>query len=229
MIVELNGLSIHIIRKRIKTMTLRIYPPDGLIKVSAPIQLSQRQIMQFLDEKNDWIQTQHQRIKQQQALINSTQLTSGSSIAFKGQQYLLIVEAHHGPKQIVIKDQLIYCYIHPHSTNEERARLFDQWYQQEMALVIPSRIAYWQEIIPVQVAQWGIRKMKTRWGSCNTRTHRISLNLNLIKKTPECLDYVLVHELIHLLEPSHNQRFYTLMTQFLPQWRDIQRLLEEKA
>lgn len=229
MIVELNGLSINIIRKRIKTMTLRIYPPDGLIKVSAPIQLSQSKIMQFLHEKNDWIQIQHQRIKQQHAAINSDELTTGSSIPFKGKQYLLIVEAHHGPKQIVIKDELIYCYIHPHSTKEERVKLFDGWYKQEMALVIPSRIAYWQEIIPVQVAQWGIRTMRTRWGSCNTRAHRISLNLSLIKKKPECLDYVLVHELVHLLEPSHNQRFYTLMTQFMPQWRDIQRLLEGKG
>ncbi|MDI1351398.1 MAG: SprT family zinc-dependent metalloprotease, partial [bacterium] len=130
---------------------------------------------------------------------------------------------------VVLNDQFIYLYVTHHATQAQKQLIIDRWYRHEMSLLLPDLFQHWEKIIGVRVAQWGIKKMKTRWGSCNTRAHRIWLNLNLIQKNSVCLEYVLVHELVHLLEASHNQRFYNLMTRFMPQWRHYQALLEGKC
>lgn len=225
MIIELNGIPIEILRKPIKNMNLRIYPPDGLVKVSAPLRYSERLIRQTLEKKSAWIQEQRDHIRSRPAALESI-LQTGTTVPFMGKNYLLILEEHHGPNQIQIKDELIYCYIQPNSSPIERHALLDAWYKRQMQSLLPDLIQYWETIVGVKITAWGIKKMKTRWGSCNTRVARIWLNLNLIKKPQICLEYVLVHELVHLLEPSHNKRFHGLMSQFMPQWREYQHLLE---
>ncbi len=227
MIIEIDGISIEILRKPIKNMNLRIYPPNGLVKVSAPMSFSEQFIRQYLQEKSDWIHTQRNRIRERSSHKEEV-FQTGATIPFKGTNYLLIIETHHGPSQIKIKDELIYCYTQQNASQMQIQMLIERWYRREMESLIPELMMQWEIVIGVKVAQWGIKKMKTRWGSCNTRARRIWLNLNLIKKPGLCLEYVLVHELVHLLEASHNQRFYTLMTQFMPQWREYQYLLEGK-
>lgn len=225
MIIELNGIPIEILRKPIKNMNLRIYPPDGLVKVSAPLRYSERLIRQTLEQKGAWIQEQRDRIRSRPTAIESI-LQTGVTVPFLGKNYLLIIEEHHGPSQIQVNDELIYCYIQPNSSQIERQALLDAWYKRQMKSLLPELIQYWETVVGVKVIEWGVKKMKTRWGSCNTRVARIWLNLNLIKKPQICLEYVLVHELVHLLEPSHNKRFHRLMSQFMPQWREYQDLLE---
>lgn len=227
MIIEIDGIPIELIRKSIKNMNLRIYPPDGVVKVSAPKSFSDRFIRNYLQEKSGWIQAHRERIRERSAYKEEL-LQTGATVAFKGKNYLLIVEEHHGPAKIRVQDDLIYCYAKPNSSQAYLSGLFDHWYRQELTSLLPELIKQWEPIIGVKVAEWGIKKMKTRWGSCNTRARRIWLNLSLIKKPVVCLEYVLVHELVHLLEASHNQRFYALMTQFMPQWREYQYLLEGK-
>jgi len=206
-------------------MNLRIYPPDGSVKVSAPLKYSERLIRQTLHDKRAWIHHQRERILSR-CVSESTRIETGTTVPFLGKNYLLIVEEHHGPAQIKINDELIYCYIHPESSQMQRLSLINHWYKRQMQALLPDLIRHWETIINVKVAQWGIKQMKTRWGSCNTQAARIWLNLNLIKKHQDCIEYVLVHELVHLLEPSHNKRFYGLMSQFMPQWREHQFLLE---
>lgn len=227
MIIEINGIPIEIMRKRIKNMNLRIYPPDGQVKVSAPFSFSEQFIRQHLQEKSGWIHTQRERIRNRVSTQDEV-LQTGATIAFKGNNYLLIIEEHHGPSHIKITDELIHCYTKKNSSLTQNQLLIDRWYKKEMAELLPELIKHWEGIIGVKVAQWGIKKMKTRWGSCNTRAKRIWLNLSLIKKPVICLEYVLVHELVHLLEASHNKRFYALMTQFMPEWQEYQYLLEGK-
>lgn len=228
MIIEIDGIPIEVVKKSIKNINLRIYPPDGQVKLSAPISTSDRFIRQHLQEKSEWIRYQRERIRANSSFKEEL-LQTGSSITFKGKNYLLILEEHHGPCHIDIKDELFHCYISP-GLSHERIKLFiEQWYRNEMTKLIPNLIEHWQKIVGVHVNEWGIKKMKTRWGSCNTRARRIWLNLNLIKKPLVCLEYVLVHELVHLLEASHNHRFYALMTQFMPPWREHQYLLEGKT
>jgi predicted metal-dependent hydrolase len=227
MIIEIDGISIEITKKPIKNMSLRIYPPDGLVKVSAPLKYSERLIRHHLEEKKQWIHAQRERIRTS-SQYEEESFQTGSTLPFQGKNYLLIIDEHNGPTHIKINEELIHCYIPPNTSLLKIKALFERWYRQEMERVVPDLIKHWEAIIKVQVAQWGIKKMKTRWGSCNTRAHRIWLNLNLIKKPIECLEYVLVHELVHLLEASHNARFYGLMTQFMPEWRHYQFLLEGK-
>ncbi len=227
MIIEIDGIPIEVVKKPIKNINLRIYPPDGLVKLSAPINISDRFIRQHLLEKSEWIRSQRERIRKNSSFKEEL-LQTGASIAFKGKNYLLIIEEHHGPCHIEIKDELLHCYTAPGLSQERIKMSIELWYRYEMTMLIPDLIKHWQKIIGVHVAEWGIKKMKTRWGSCNTRARRIWLNLNLIKKPLVCLEYVLVHELVHLLEASHNHRFYALMTQFMPQWREHQYLLEGK-
>ncbi|ARB93353.1 M48 family metallopeptidase [Legionella longbeachae] len=228
MIIELDGISIEITRKQVKNMHLRIYPPDGLVKVSVPLKFSEQLIRQTLQTKGAWIHQQRERIRSR-SVIESSELETGATVVFKGKQYLLIVEEHHGPEQIKINDELMYCYTQPNSSHEQKQKLLDNWYRYQMQILLPDLIRYWESVVGVKVSQWGIKKMKTRWGSCNTKVARIWLNLNLIKKPQICMEYVLVHELVHLLEPSHNKRFYQLMSKFMPEWRQYEFLLEGRA
>jgi len=227
MIIEVNGIAIEVIKKPIKNMHLRIYPPDGQVKVSAPLHFKEKMIRSFLQKHSLWIDSQRTRIIAR-APIKEELLETGSVIPFKGESYFFILQEHHGPAHIECRDGFIYCYV-PHSASSAQIKnLLEHWYKKEMQAILPQLIKYWESIIDVHVEQWGIKKMKTRWGSCNTRAHRIWLNLNLIKKPLVCLEYVLVHELVHLLEASHSPRFYRLMDQFMPQWREYDYLLEGK-
>lgn len=224
--INLDGIEVEVIPKRIKSMNLRIYPPDGIVKMSVPLRCSEKLIRQCLQDKLGWIIQQRERIKK---IPKDQELKTGSTIQFKGKNYLLIVEEHHGPTHIEINDQLIHCYIETNSSPTQIMYVFDQWYRREMESALPALITHWESIIGVEVNQWGIKKMKTLWGSCNHRAARIWFNLNLIKKPMICLEYVIVHEMIHLLEPSHNKRFYALMNEFMPTWREYHLILDGKS
>lgn len=228
MIIEIDGISIEVSRKNIKNMNLRIYPPDGSVRVSAPLRYSERLIKHHLQKKSAWIHAQRELIRERSSYKEEL-LQTGATIEFKGKKLLLIIEEHHGPFHMKKNDELLHFYTPHNTTQQQKQILLERWYRRELEAVIPELIQHWETIIQVKVAEWGIKKMKTRWGSCNTRARRIWLNLSLIKKHPVCLEYVIVHELVHLLEASHNQRFYALMTQFMPQWREYQLLLEGKA
>lgn len=227
MIIEIDGISIDVSRKSIKNMNLRIYPPDGTVKVSIPLKYSEQLLRQHLHEKSTWIRAQRDRIRERSS-YKEEQLETGATISFKGKNCLLIFEEHNGPSQVKQQDELLLCYIPPQASLTQKQMVLDRWYRKEMESIIPDLIKHWESVIGVKAAEWGIKKMKTRWGSCNTRAKRIWLNLSLIKKPVICLEYVLVHELVHLHEASHNKRFYALMTQFMPQWREYQYLLEGK-
>lgn len=222
--LELGELVIEIRRKPIKNIHLRIYPPDGQVKVSAPQQIPLDTVKKFIETKRDWIYSQR---------IRCLKLPSQAVLNFEsGEQYLYLGTAHtlklyQSVKQkIVIEPGTLHCHFKPDSLQTEKQKFLDNWLRQQMNFLLSPLIAKWQSIIGVQVGSWGVRVMKTRWGSCNPTKKRIWLNLNLIKKNIICMEYVLIHEMVHLLEASHNKRFYAFMDQFLPQWRDIQKLLE---
>ena len=225
MFIDIDGIDVEVLRKNVKNMTLRVYPPNGDVRVSVPLRYGDKLIKQHLQTKSVWIRAQQERMREKNP-GTATLLQTGATIPFKGKNYLLIIKEHMGPFQIKLSDELMYFYLKPNTTELQRQTILDRWYKREMELIIPELVLHWEALIHVKTTQWGIKKMKTRWGSCNTRAHRIWLNLKLIQKPMVCLEYVLVHELIHLLEASHNQRFYALMAQFMPNWREHQQLLE---
>jgi predicted metal-dependent hydrolase len=122
-------------------------------------------------------------------------------------------------------DQGLILYVRPNSTKERRQKLLNDWYRQQLRAAIPTFLEKWQKEIGVTIGEWGIKRMKTKWGSCNLQARRIWLNLELAKKSPRCLEYIIVHELVHVLERKHNNRFYGYLTKYLPDWKEIKKEL----
>lgn len=224
MIIDVDGIVVEVTRKAIKNMSLRVYP-QGQVKLSVPYHLSDKLIGQFLQSKSAWLQSQQQRLKNTEIVFDEP-LTTGASHWFMGRCYTLELIEQYGPSQIQRTQDRLYCYLPPNSSAVYRQAVLDRWYKKEMMQLLPELIQHWQAIVGVKALSWGVKNMKSRWGSCNTRSHHIWLNLRLIKKPIECLEYVLVHELTHLHEASHNQRFYDLMSKALPQWQEYQYMLE---
>ena len=221
--IELDGLSIEIIRKAIKNVHLRIYPPDGRVRVSVPLRLSMKHVHRQLEEKREWIHTQRARLQAMPARF-SPLMESGETHLFLGLPYVLSLRESHRT-QINIQGQQLQLCIKKNATSAEKYDALSNWYRAQMQLILPELIHKWEHIIGVEVTTWGVKIMKTRWGSCNTRARRIWLNLSLIKKPILCLESVIVHELVHLLEASHNARFYQLMDTLMPDWRVHQAFL----
>jgi predicted metal-dependent hydrolase len=224
MIIQLDELSIEVIRKPIKHMYLRINASTGEIKISAPLKLPLSSIQRHVTEKREWIHRAQARLLLRKSM-RPTRTMSREEQLFLGKTYTLITHRNATSRSIVIEGEVMHYFLKAGDVEKELFFL-QQWYKQQMhALVLPL-IQKWSAIVGVSVQTVGIKAMKTRWGSCNVVARRIWLNLNLIQKPVICLEYVLVHELVHLLEASHNKRFHALMTQFMPEWKQHKRLLE---
>jgi hypothetical protein len=149
-------------------------------------------------------------------------MVSGESHYFLGRRYRLRIVNHDGPAKVILRNRSrIELHVRPGTTAAQRELLLQRWYRQQLAALIPPLLDKWRAAIGVQPSEWAIKKMKTKWGSCNATEHRIWLNLELAKKSPQCLEYVMVHELVHLLERHHNSRFISLMDKHLPLWRHL--------
>jgi len=214
--LEIDGLRVEVVRKRIKNLHLRILAPQGQVRVTVPLRVDDQAVRQLVMAKFDWIKAKQVEIIARPQ-PRPRQMISGETLDFLGQAYRLNIIEHQGANRVELTAQSLDLYVRPATDLARRAALLDQWYRRQLKSWIPPLLARWQPVIGVHVAAWGVKKMKTRWGSCNIRARRIWLNLELAKKPFACVEYVLVHELVHLLEPSHNARFKELMHQFLPQ------------
>jgi len=215
-LIEIGGLEITVLRKRIKNINLRIHA-NGSINVSAPLRCSLERIKQFIESKYHWITTQQARIQAQPKQI-APQFISGERHLFLGESYPLTIQENIKRSYIKLENNALCCYIKKNTPHDNIRKMLLSWYREQMTDALPPLIEKWEPIIGVEVDTWGIKVMKTRWGSCNTKAKRIWLNLSLIQKPQQCLEYVLVHEMVHLLEASHNKRFYAYMGQFMPDW-----------
>ena len=216
--LQLNNINIEITQKKMKHLRLRVCPPMGQVKVSAPKRMSLENIRIFVTSKLDWImQQQHKIISRVHE--KPKEFIDGENHFYAGEPFSLkIFEKNASPCVMLLPDQLV-LQVRPGANREKRNVILDNWYRDQLKEKINSLMLKWESIINVSVSKFTIRKMKSRWGSCSIKSRSIRFNLELAKKSPECLEYVFVHELTHLLEPSHNKRFYFLMDQFLPNWR----------
>ena len=217
--MQVGNLAIEVVKKDIKHLHLRVYPPDGRVRITAPRRLDEATIREFATAKLDWIEQSQAKLRARPQ--PSPQLyVSGESHYFQGDRYLLKVIYHAAPPKVVICNQTeLKLYVRHGSIQEQREQVLTKWYRQQLKAQIPPLIAKWERVIGVKIDDWGVKKMKTRWGTCNTRAKRIWLNLELIKYSPQLLEYVVVHELVHLLERNHGDRFQAYMTKFIPNWR----------
>jgi len=226
--LEIQGLQVEVRRKPIKHLHLAVHPPDGRVRVSAPDFMGDEAIRLAVINKLSWIRRQQRRF-QAQPRQSQREMVSGESHYYRGQRYLLRVIEKDAPPTVRIAGQrTLELQVRPGSDRARREAVLYDWYRAQLKEQIPPLIAKWEPVVGVQVADWRIKRMKTRWGTCNIQARRIWLNLELIKKPPQCLEYVLVHEMVHLLERHHNERFHALMTQFMPNWRHHRDLLNQE-
>ncbi len=218
--IRIKDIPIELEKKRIKNMYLRILPPDGRVHISAPMKMSEEEIFRIVERKLSWIRLQQTKIQQRNAHRELEYIT-GEQIFIWGGSYSLVVKDTLKRNYIELVGDELVLYMKHDSTKEQRERLVNAWYKKTLEEEIPFLLARWERTIGVASSGFRIRDMKTRWGTCNTRTKMICLNLQLAKKPPKCLEYVVVHELVHLLERSHNSIFKGYMDLFLPEWRGI--------
>lgn len=216
--IELGDITIDVTYKDIKNIHLRVYPPTGSVRISAPQYMNPDRIRLFAIDKLSWIERQQQKLRNQDREAPLEYIDRESHYLW-GQRYLLTVIETDGPPHLDIQPHKLLLHVRPGSTSATRRAAIDRAYRQQLKQAIPSLIAKWEPLMGVRVAGFAVRKMKTKWGSCSTHSRTIRLNLELTKKPAQCLEYVLVHEMVHLLEPTHNRRFTALMTHFMPNWQ----------
>ena len=222
-----ENLNIDVIRKGIKNVHLSVHPPEGRIRLAAPLSVSDDTLRLFVVSKIGWIRRQ-QRSFQKQERQSEREYKEKESHYFQGHRYLLrITEKDETPKVSLKSKTHLDLQVRPNSTQEQKEKVMNDWYRSELTKHIPQLIEKWETKMGVKCNDWRIKQMKTKWGTCTIEEKRIWLNLELAKKPLHCLEYVIVHELTHLLERHHNERFYAYMNHYLPQWKNIKKELNE--
>ena len=219
MLLEMHQLPVKLIRKRVKNINLRILR-TGEIHISAPLKMPIHVIHDFLQIKQPWIEKHHQRLSSSPQ-PKAYNLEHGSCIYFLGNPMKLTIQACLLQPEVILQNDQVLLRINNSATFADKHHLLTEWYREQMHGHMMPLIKKWEDIIGVIATKIHIKTMKTRWGSCHPRKKHISLNLRLIEQPLKCLEYVIVHELVHMLEASHNQRFHNLMTQYLPHWKQI--------
>lgn len=216
--ITVDGTQVAVVRKRIKNLHLGVYPPDGRVRVAAPLAVSDSAVRLAVVGKLAWIKRQQAKFKAQPRQ-SEREFLSGESHYFQGQRYRLNVVEHSHAHVSIRGTRTIQLSIREGTGRTQRERLVLAWYRAHLKALSQPLIERWEATMGVTVTDWGVRQMKTKWGSCNVDARRIWLNLQLAKKPAHCVEYIVVHELAHLIERHHNQRFVSVMDRFLPRWR----------
>jgi predicted metal-dependent hydrolase len=219
--MTVGGLTVDVIRKPIRNLHLGVYPPNGRVRVAAPLAISDDAVRLAVVNKLGWIRRQRAKFKDQPR-ESRRELVGGESHYFLGRRYRLQVMEHVGPGSVELHGKTaLHLYVRPGSDVVTRDKVLQRWYREQLKKLVPRLIAKWQPAIGVRAAEWRIKRMRTKWGACSIEARRIWLNSELAKKPPRCLEYIIVHELVHLLEPHHGERFTALMDRYMPNWPAI--------
>lgn len=217
--IEVGGMRVEVVRKAIKNLHVGVYPPHGRVRVAVPLRLDDESVRLAVVSRLGWIRRQQAEF-QRQARQSRREMVTGESHYFLGRRYRLDVVEHIGPPSISLaNNSTLELRIRPDTDAAQREAVLHRWYRQRLRESLPPLVAKWEPLVGVTGTVLRIKKMKTRWGTCNADARRIWLNLELVKKSASCLEYILVHEMVHLLERHHNERFRELMDRLLPQWR----------
>lgn len=225
--IVVSGISVQVVRKPIKNLHLSVCPPDGHVRVAVPLHMNDDSVRLAVITRLSWIKKQQASFQAQPRQSDREMVTGESHYVF-GKRYRLEVIERQGRHEVVLKQNTLQLFVKPGTSTQNRALLLNEWYRKQLKARIPELLIHWQSVIGKQVSHWGIKRMKTKWGSCNIEQRRIWLNLELAKKPIECLEYILVHELVHLLERHHNNRFKAYMDKFLPQWQQCRDILKRE-
>ncbi len=216
--IHLGDMAVEVVKKSIKNIHLSVHPPLGRVRIAAPLHIDLDTLRVFAISKLTWIRQQQDKLLSQ-ARESPREYLDRESHDVWGKRYLLKVIEHDAPPQVTLEHSVLVLQVRPGADDAKKQVVLDAWYRDQLKTKTLVLFDKWAPHIGVAVPSLTVRKMKTRWGSCTPATLHVLINLELAKKPPECLEYIVVHELTHLLEPTHNKRFIALMTQFMPKWQ----------
>ena len=225
--IEISGIKIEVQKKNIKNMHLVVDHPDGKVRVSAPMHLSDDSIKMFVRTKLGWIKTQQEKFEKQPRQTER-EYVSGEAFYVWGRQYYLLVNYSNKGNSLVLDGDKAILTVREGSTVEQRERFINEWYRGVLKNEIEQLLPKWVEITDLSPDSWQTKNMTTRWGTCNVKTRKIWLNLQLAKKPIDCLEYVILHELAHLEVKNHNEQFIAIMDRYMPNWREIRKKLNDQ-
>ena len=221
--LNISGIPIEVCKKDIKNMHLYVKPPNGNVVVSAPLTMSDEAIERFVRTKASWIKKQVAKFDNQPRQ-SEREYVSGETLFVWGKRHYLQTE-YGNKNSLVLSGDRAVLTVRKESTAEHRENFVREWYRELLKAEIARLLPKWEKATGLKATGWQTKYMTTRWGTCNIKTGKIWLNLQLAKKTPECLEYVILHELVHLVEKTHNERFVSLMDKYMPMWREVKTTL----
>lgn len=217
--ITVSGVEVDVLRKPIRNAHLAVYPPHGRVRLAVPLSMTDDAIRLLVVSKLAWLQ-RHRRKLETQEREAPREFVTGESHYFLGRRYLLRVVEGPGPVSVrIMNKRHLVLHIRSGSSKEQREQIMADWYRSELRALAATYFAQWTEAMGVRPSKWGIKVMRTKWGSCNHRSGSIWLNLELARKPVKCVEYIVVHELAHLLEHTHDERFVAYMDRYMPQWR----------
>ena len=222
--IKLGDIVADVVLKNIKNVHLSVYPPAGKVRISAPARMSLDTIRIFAISKLGWIKQQQKKLRDQERETPREYLNRESHYVW-GRRYLLTVAEADQPPTVELKHRKMVLHMRPGTDETKKQTIVEDWYREQLKNAVPPLIAKWEPLMGVTVNRFFVQRMKTKWGSCSPSTHGIRLNTDLVKKPRECLEYIVVHEMTHLLEPTHNARFVALMDRFMPKWQFYRQIL----
>ncbi|NKR88861.1 DUF45 domain-containing protein [Rhodococcus hoagii] len=217
--LTIRGIDIDVVYKDIKNLHIGVYPPLGRVRVAAPERFDDDQVRLAVIQRLSWIRRQRDKLRTAERQSEREMVTGESHYVWGVRRRLKVVE-RPGRAHLEIDGDRLVLYVPADTPTEKRRDYLDKWYREQLRQAIPALVAKWEQALDVTVPKWTIRRMKTKWGSCNRETRHIWFNVELAKKDPKCLEYIVVHEMTHYFERHHGERFTTLMDQHLPDWRD---------
>ena len=216
--IQLGEITALVIRKGIKNVHLSVYPPNGRVRISAPIRMSLATLRIYAISKLGWIKQQQKKI-QNQARQSAREYLDQESHYIWGNRFLLKVVEHDAAPSVELKARKVILRVRAGNNLIKRQGIFEQWQRDQLKQAVTPLLNKWQKILSVNVNGFYIQTMKTKWGSCTPKAKTLRVNAELIKKPPICLEYIVVHELLHLIEPTHNKRFVELLNRHMPKWQ----------
>jgi len=216
--IAVGGITVDVVLKDIKNIHLSVYPPSGRVRIAALSWMRLDTIRVFAISKLDWIKQQQQKLQDQERETPREYLDRESHYVW-GKRYLLKAIEGNAAPSVVLQHSRLLLRVRPGTDAKKKRAIVEAWYRQQLKKAVPPLIARWEPLIGVKVERYFVQRMKTKWGSCNHRARTFRLNTELAKKPRECLEYIVVHEMTHVLEPTHNAHFVALMDQFMPQWQ----------
>ncbi len=229
--ITLGDVTVEVVWKKVKNINLTVHPPLGRVRISAPRRMSLDTIRAFANSKLDWIRMHQARMREQARETpgetprdrprspRDSEYVDGELHDVWGKRYLLAVSERDVPSSIGLNHDGLLLQVRPRTNRDQRRAVVESWYREQVRTAVPPLLARWEPRLGVKLERFQVRRMKTRWGSCTPSARTIRLNTELATKPPVLLEYIVVHELVHLLEPSHNARFVALMDRYMPDWR----------